>query len=80
MERLREKFETDKRGMEAAFAVHEKLGKNSRSAEKDIESAKAEADRRALVASESMEAYQQALGKKINLVCSVGPNKVNLTW
>ncbi|KAJ3410801.1 hypothetical protein HDV05_003230 [Chytridiales sp. JEL 0842] len=61
MDRLRERYMADKRGIEGAFAYQEKLMKNPKTAEKDLEAAKADADKKALVASESMEAYQEAM-------------------
>ncbi|KAJ3328260.1 Formin-binding protein 1 [Blyttiomyces sp. JEL0837] len=63
LEKHREKFESDKKSMEAARLLHEKVSKNPKSTEKEIDAAKVDAEKKALAASDSMEKYQQLIAE-----------------
>ncbi|KAJ3283333.1 Formin-binding protein 1 [Rhizoclosmatium sp. JEL0117] len=61
MEKLREKFEAEKKNMETAKAYLAKVSANKNTAQKDLDTAKADADKKALAASDAMEAYQKII-------------------
>ncbi|KAJ1569095.1 hypothetical protein HK405_009966 [Cladochytrium tenue] len=62
LEKNRERFETEKRNMEIARGNYDRVAKNPKAAEKDLEQAKTEAEKRALAATDAMDAYQQCIG------------------
>ncbi|KAI9325314.1 hypothetical protein DFJ73DRAFT_869932 [Zopfochytrium polystomum] len=78
LDRSRERFEVEKKSMEAARSAFEKISKNTKATDKEIEAAKAESDKRALLATDAMEAYQKCIGetneKKNNHYTNFLPN------
>ncbi|KAI9334015.1 hypothetical protein BDR26DRAFT_805634, partial [Obelidium mucronatum] len=61
MEKLHDKFEYEKKNMEAAKAYHLKVSANKNSTQKEIETAKYDAEKKAIAASDAMAFYQKSI-------------------
>ncbi|KAJ3146087.1 Formin-binding protein 1 [Irineochytrium annulatum] len=62
MDKLREKFEAEQKATEEARGKHEKAAKSNRP-DKEVDALKADIEKKGLIASNTMETYQQSIGE-----------------